>query len=307
MTRIRFLLGEIAGGVRRNLSMILSVVLVTMVSMFFLGLGLLAQKQVSLAKGYWYDKVEVSVFLCTKDSAATASCAGGAATAAQSAQVKRDLDSMKPLVEQVYYENQDQAYARFKKQFKNSPYLSDVSAASMPASFRVKLSDPNRYDEVVAAIDGSPGVEAISDQRKVLDTFFKLLSVLSVAAVSLAGLMVLCSILLISTTVRQVAFSRRRQLEIMRLVGASATIVYLPFIVETLLAAVIGAGLAVGILWAVVQYGVSDLFNGSGGNGDIISLIGTSDVMSIVPWLLVGAAVLSVIVSWFSVRRQVRV
>ncbi len=307
MTRLRFLLGEIVGGVRRNLSMIVSVVLVTMVSMFFLGLGLLAQKQVTLAKGYWYDKVEVSVFLCTKDSTATASCADGAATPAQTAQVRSDLNSMKPLVEQVYYESPDQAYERFKKQFKNSPYLSDVTAASMPASFRVKLSDPNRYDEVVAAIDGSPGVEAISDQRKVLDTFFKMLNVLSVGAVSLAAVMVLCSVLLISTTVRQVAFSRRRQVEIMRLVGATATVIYLPFIVETMLAAVIGAALAGGILWAMVQYGISDLFNGSGGNGDVISLIGTSDVIAIAPWLLLGAAVLSMIVSWFSLRRQVRV
>ncbi|GAB3586287.1 permease-like cell division protein FtsX [Calidifontibacter terrae] len=307
MTRIRFLLSEIVGGVRRNLSMIVSVILVTMVSMFFLGLGLLAQKQVTLAKGFWYDKVEVSVFLCTKDSAAAASCSSGAATAAQTAQVKHDLESMSPLVERVYYESPDQAFSRFKTQFKNSPYLSDISASSMPASFRVKLADPNRYDEVVAAIDGSPGVEAISDQRKVLDTFFKLLNVLSVAAVSLAGLMVVCSILLISTTVRQVAFSRRRQVEIMRLVGATATVIYLPFIVETVLAAVVGAGLAVGILWAVVQYGVSDLFNGSGGNGDVISLIGTSDVVAIAPWLLLGAAVLSMIVSWFSLRRQVRV
>lgn len=307
MTRIRFILSEIVGGVRRNLSMITSVVLVTMVSMFFLGLGLLAQKQVSLAKGYWYDKVEVSVFLCTKDSTATASCADGAATPAQQQQVRSDLQSMSPLVEHVYYESPDQAYGRFKSQFKNSPYLSDVSPSSMPASFRVKLADPNRYDEVVAAIDGSPGVEAISDQRKVLDTFFKLLSVLSIGAVSLASLMVICSVLLISTTVRQVAFSRRRQVQIMRLVGASATVIYLPFIVETVLAALLGAALAGGILWVMVQYGVSDLFNGSGGNGDVISLIGTSDVLSVAPWLLLGAGVLSVIVSWFSLRRQVRV
>lgn len=305
--RVRFMLGEIAGGIRRNMSMIVSVVLVTMISMFFLGLGLLAQKQVTLAKGYWYDKVEVSIFLCTKDSTAVASCSAGAVTPAQQDQVKRDLESMKPLVETIYYESPQQAYDRFKSQFKNSPYLSDISVDSMPASYRVKLSDPNRYDEVVAAIDGSPGVEAISDQRKVLDTFFKLLNVLSFGAVGLAGLMVICSVLLISTTVRQVAFSRRRQVEIMRLVGASSTTIYLPFIVEVMLAALVGAALASGVLWLMVEKGVSDLFNRAGSGGDVISLIGVSDVWHVVPWLLGGAAVLSLVVSWFSIRRQVRV
>lgn len=305
--RLRFILGEVGSGIRRNLSMIISVVLVTMISLFFLGLGLLAQKQVSLAKGYWYDKVEVSIFLCTKDSTAVASCVDGVATKAQTDQVRRDLDSMKPLVQQVYYESSDQAYARFKQQFKNSPYLSEVTADSMPASFRVKLSDPGRYSEVVAAIDGSPGVEAISDQRKVLDTFFKLLNVLSVGAVGLAALMVVCSILLISTTVRQVAFSRRRQVEIMRLVGASAGTIYLPFIIEVVLAALVGAALSIGVLWLLVTKGVSDLFNSEGSGGDVISLIGVGEVWQIVPWLVGGAVVVSILVSWFSLRRQVRV
>lgn len=305
--RLRFILGEVGSGIRRNLSMIISVVLVTMVSMFFLGLGLLAQKQVTMAKGYWYDKVEVSIFLCTNDSSAVASCVDGVATKAQTDQVRRDLESMRPLVDAIYYESSEQAYNRFKQQFKNSPYLSEVTADSMPASFRVKLSDPNRYSEVVAAIDGTPGVEAISDQRKVLDTFFKLLGVLSVGAVGLAAVMVVCSILLISTTVRQVAFSRRRQVEIMRLVGASATTIYLPFIIEVVLAALVGAALSVGVLWLLVEKGIADLFNSGGRGGDVISLIGASEVWQVVPWLVGGAVVLSILVSWFSLRRQVRV
>lgn len=304
--RLRFIIGETFNGIRRNLAMIASVVLVTMVSMLFLGMGLLAQKQVDLAKGYWYDKVEVSIFLCTDQSTAVVSCAEGEVTDAQRAQVKRDLDSMKPLVEQVYFESKDEAYTRFKEQFKNSPYLSEVSAEAMPSSYRVKLSDPNRYDEVVAALDGSPGVEAITDQRKVLDTFFKILNVMSVGAVALAVLMAVCAVLLISTTVRQVAFSRRRQLEIMRLVGAGAGVIYLPFIVETVFAAALGAGLACLALWAAVEFGVAELF-GSGSGGDIISLIGTTDVLHIVPIVMLGAVLLATVVSWISVRRQVRV
>ena len=278
-----------------------------MVSLFFLGAGLLAQREVNLAKGFWYDKIQVSIFLCTSQSTDVPSCTGGEVTAAQRSAIKDQLDSMTPLVEKVYYESADQAYTRFKQQFRGSPYLSDVSAESMPASYRVKLSDPGRYDEIVSAFSGQDGVETVSDQSSVLQTFFKLLHVVSVGAVALAAVMVVCAILLITTTIRQVAFTRRRQVGIMRLVGASAATIYLPFILEVLIATLLGAALAVGLLWALVHYGVEDLFGRQGSSGDLVSMITTQDVWQITPWLAVGAVLVSLITAWFTLRRYLRV
>ncbi|RNI21124.1 permease-like cell division protein FtsX [Flexivirga caeni] len=306
--RLTFLLGEVGNGIRRNASMIISVVLVSMVSLFFLGAGLLAQREVSTAKGFWYDKVQVSIFFCTSQSTDVQSCADGAATQAQQDQVKSQLDSMKPLVEHVYYETSQQAYDRFKSQFRGSPYLSDVSPAAMPSSYRVKLSDPSKYNEVVASFEGQQGVEAVSDQSNVLSTFFKLLHVISVGAVALAVVMVICAILLITTTIRQVAYTRRRQVSIMRLVGASATVIYLPFVIEILLATVVGAALAVGLLWALVHYGVEGLFHSSGSStGDLVSMIGTADVWDFAPWLFAGAVVIALATAWITLRRYLRV
>lgn len=303
--RLRFMLSEIGNGLRRNASMIISVILVSMVSLFFLGSGLLAQRQVDTAKGYWYDKVQVSIFLCTAESVSE-SCADGEVTAAQRDQIKRDLDSQKPLVEATYYESPEVAYQRFREQFRNSPNLDLISKDAIPGSFRVKLSDPQKFDEVVAPFEGAPGVEGVSDQREVLNTFFKLLNVLSIGSVALAVIMLICSILLITTTIRQVAFSRRRQVGIMRLVGASATTIYLPFVVETVLATVVGAVLAVGLLWAMVHYGIAELFNDEGG-GELISLIGVADVWAIAPWLVGGGLVLAIVTSWITLRRYLRV
>lgn len=306
--RLTFLLGEVGNGIRRNASMIISVVLVSMVSLFFLGAGLLAQREVSTAKGFWYDKVQVSIFFCTSQSTEVQSCAGGAVTDAQKAQVKSQLDGMKPLVEQVYYESADQAYTRFKQQFHGSPYLSDISAAAMPSSYRVKLSDPSKYNEIVASFQGQDGVEAVSDQSSVLNTFFKLLRVISVGAVALAVVMVICAILLITTTIRQVAYTRRRQVSIMRLVGASSTVIYLPFVLEILLATLVGAGLAVGLLWALVHFGVDGLFNTGGSSaGELVSMIGTSDVWDFAPWLFAGAFVIALATAWITLRRYLRV
>src|SRR5690625_7300486 len=80
--RARFILSQIAAGLRANLAMAISVVLVTFVSLTFVGAGILLQMQIGKLKDDWYDKVEISVFMCPSDSL-QASCAGGEATQAQ--------------------------------------------------------------------------------------------------------------------------------------------------------------------------------------------------------------------------------
>src|SRR5699024_10528557 len=91
-------------GLRRNKSIAISVVLVTMISMYLLGVGLLAQKQVDQMKGYWYDRVQVSIYLCTETSSQP-NCASGAVTDDQKESIAAQLEEMKPLVKDVYYED----------------------------------------------------------------------------------------------------------------------------------------------------------------------------------------------------------
>jgi cell division transport system permease protein len=303
--RLQFILGEIGNGLRRNKSMAVSVALVTMVSLFFLGSGLLAQRQVDVAKGYWYDKVQVSLFLCT-DRSQSQACPDGAVTDAQRAKIRQDLQDLRPLVEKVYHETSAQAYERFSEQFKGSNIVKNVPKDSMPESFRVQLSDPAKYEVVSSAFVGAPGVETVQDQRKLLDKFFDFLNVVSLSAIGLAAVMVVCAVLLIATTIRQTAFSRRKETGIMRLVGASAFVIHLPFIIETLLATLVGAGLAIGLLWGTVHYVVSG-FLATNIPGDLITFIGVGDVWAIAPWLAAGGGVLSVVTSWVTLRRYLRV
>ncbi|WP_122263346.1 permease-like cell division protein FtsX [Ornithinimicrobium cerasi] len=303
-----FLLGEIGNGLRRNVSMVVSVVLVTMVSLFFLGIGLLAQQQVSTAKGYWYDRVQVSIFLCTPDSTDVASCAGGAVTQDQRDQIAADLEGLDPLVAEVYYESNADAYERFREQFRNSPVLDSIPQEAIPESFRVNLSDPSRYEVIRQAFEQAPGVESVEDQREVVDKLFTFLGVLSVGALALAVAMVACAVLLISTTIRLTAWSRRRETAIQRMVGASAFSIYLPFILETVLATLLGAGLAIALLWGTVRFGItgflSELLAGESG---LISLVGERDLWLITPFLVGGALLLAVLTAWTALRRHVRV
>lgn len=303
--RLQFVLGEIFGGLRRNIAMVVSVVLVSMISLFFVGSALLAQRQVDLAKGYWYDKVQVSVYLCTPQSTGTPSCADGEVTPQQQAQVKGNLEALRPLVRTVQYESGAEAYKRFREQFKNSPDAATVSPEAIPAAYRVTLSDPERVGEVISALNGAPGVETVSDQRRTLNTFFKILNMVSIGALVLAGVMLVCSILLIGTTIRQVAYTRRRAVSIMRSVGASASVVHLPFLVESVLAVLLGSGLAVGLLWLLVHVGLGRLFDG--GNAGVIALIGDADVWAVAPWLVGGGLLLALITAWLTLRRSVKV
>lgn len=153
--RLQFILSEIGIGLRRNLSMAISVVLVTMVSMYLLGLGLLAQRQADTFKGYWYDRVQVTIFMCTKDSGEPA-CDKKAVTEEQKESIRVQLEQMKPLVKNVFYESEQQAFDRFQKQFRNSPLAGNVRVGDIPQNFRVQLSDPTKYEVIVSSFEGAP-------------------------------------------------------------------------------------------------------------------------------------------------------
>ena len=245
--RLRFVLGEVFTGIRRNLTMTVAVVITVAVSLALFGAGLMVRSQVDLMKDYWYDKVQVSIFLCGSTSVVT-SCAEGSVTQAQREEIRADLESLKPLVEEVFYESSAEAYERFSEQNRDAPILTDITPDQMPESFRVKLSDPTKYDVVASAFIGRPGVDQVNDQRRVLDKLFAILNGFQTGALVIAAMMLLATVLLVANTIRVAAFSRRRETGIMRLVGASNFYIQLPFLLEAALAATVGALVAIGLL-----------------------------------------------------------
>ncbi len=152
------------------------------------------------------------------------------------------------MVQEVYYESSAEAYQRFSEQFKDAPILSSITPDQMPESFRVKLSDPTKYDVVASAFIGRPGIDSVNDQRRVLDTLFAILNGFQTGALVIAAMMLLATVLLVANTIRVAAFSRRRETGIMRLVGASNFYIQLPFLLEAALAATVGAFVAIGLL-----------------------------------------------------------
>ena len=298
----RFLLSEVGSGLRRNLSMAISVVLVTMVSMFLLGLGLLAQRQADTMKGYWYDRIQVSIYLCTQNSLQP-NCEGRAVTEAQKAAIQRQLEAL-PEVEEVFYESEQQAFERFREQFRNSPISGNVQIGDIPQSLRVQLDDPTKFEVVTQQFEGAPGVATVQDQEKVLSRFFTIINYVTFFAVLLAALMVACAALLMATTIRQAAFIRRREIGIMRLVGASNWTIRMPFLTEMVIVSAVGVGLAVALLVALMQY----VFN-EGASRIALSqaFVGTSDVWVLAPWMFLGVLGIAVLTSLVTLRRYLRV
>lgn len=299
--RPMFLLGEAWNGLRRSASMAISIMIVTAVSLLFFGVGLLAQRQVETAKGYWYDKVEVSIFLCTRNSSEP-NCGRQAVTQDQISMIGADLEAMKPVVKEVTFESQDEAYKRFREQFTN-PAFQETPKEAIPAAYRVRLTDPADYDKMYAAFTGASGVSSVKDIRAILEPLFRVMDVLRYAAWALAGLMLLCTVLLTSTTIRQVAWSRRRETGIKRVVGASKAAIQLPFMLETVLAVLAGAGLAVLGTWAIVRFGVNQLAQ----RFQDFRWVDVPDVWAVTPWMVLLGSAVGVIVSWIALVRYVRV
>ena len=304
--RLQFILSEIGIGLRRNLSMTISVILVTFVSLTFVGVAGLLQTQIGKMKDDWYNKVEVSVFLCPSNSSQP-TCASGVVTDDQKADILAALDApdVAQFIQQpIYFESQAEAFAAFQKQYAGQFWASVATVDDMNASFRIKLTDPTKYQVVADVLTGRQGVEEVQDQRRLFDRLFLVLDRATLLAGGLAGVMLLAAVLLITTTIRLSAMSRRRETGIMRLVGASTLFIQLPFMLEGAIAATIGAGLAIGALWLGVKYLVTDWL---GSSVSWIPDIGTSDVWVVAPLLLVIAILLATLSSVVTLSRYTKV
>ncbi|MCA1823802.1 MAG: permease-like cell division protein FtsX [Frankia sp.] len=292
--RAQFVLSEIGIGLRRNLTMTIAVIVTVAISLALFGSGLLFRRQVNAMKSYWYDKVEVSVFLA-KD-----------VTPAQREAISATLHGL-PGVKDVFYESKNEAYVHFKEQFRDSPDLvANVTPDALPESYRVKLSDPRQFDVVASAVSDLPGVDQVYNQRQILKRFFTVVNGFQIVAVAFALIQLIAAGLLISNTIRVSAFNRRRETGIMRLVGASNLYIQLPFLLEGALAGLVGVLLAVvalaGVKVFLVNHILREIIVNLGGH-----LIGWGDIFSLMLPLLVVGVGLSALASFFTLRRYLRV
>jgi len=298
--RLSFVGKEVGNGLRRNFTMTVALIVSVAVSLSLVGAALLLSAQVDRMKGYWYDKIEVSIFLCGNTSVAF-TCTGSV-TDEQRKNIETILGGLAP-VKNVFYESSADAYDKFKVQFAGSAILANISPDALPASFRVKLDNPENFEIVAGALQSVQGVESIQDQRKLLDRFFQILKGLQTFALAIALAMLFVTVLLVMNTVRVAAFARRRETSIMRSVGASNMSIRLPFILEAAVAAILGSTLATaGILAS--KYWLIDAKLAP--NLTFIPFVTWNEVLTIVPVLYLVGVGTTVLAASITLRRYLK-
>lgn len=304
--RARYILGEILTGLWRNIAMVISVVIVTAVSLTFVGTGALMQKQIMDMKSTLVEQSQVTIFLCSPHSTA-ASCAGGAATDAQIESVREGLEGevLSPYIASYTERSQDEALEIYQQQFAGESFVSNFTAEDMPVSFHITLEDADDSAAVVEFFQGRDGVDEVTDLLSAFAPFIDVLNQSTMFALGLAVLMLIAALLLVATTIRMSVAGRRREIAIMRLVGASNLFIRLPFLLEGAVAAIIGGVIASGMLWVGLHYIVQGWLAPTLGR-ELIT-VGTADLVWAAPLLIALGAVLSIASSVVSLNRYLKV
>ena len=257
--QLTYVFSELGNGLRRNISMSIAVIVTIFVSLTLVGMGLLLNAQADKAQEYWGSKLQITVFLCNQNST-TANCVNGEANDAQKQAVQKVLDT-NPEVASWRMQTKQEAYDKWKAAYVSEDeterrVYESIRPSDMQESYWVQLKDPEKFMGVKTAVQGLPGVNSVRDLREVLKPIYFWMNVLKYGAWAISAFLILAAILQVGNTIRLAAFARRREIGIMRLVGASSLYIQLPFLLESLVAAVIGVGLAAGALvvfmWLVI-------------------------------------------------------
>ena len=254
--QLRYVFSELGQGLRRNLSMHIAVILTLFVSLTLVGLGVLLNQQADKAAEHWGNQLQITVWLC-KDKDDNPACTGEVTDAQKTAIEKVVEDN--PEVAGWHTESKEEAFAKVKELLGPEKFEGPNPAATandMPESIWIELNDPEQYQGITSAVKGLDGVSGIRDMREVLKPIYGSINALQWGALGTAGFLVFAALLLVGNTIRLAAFARRREIGIMRLVGASTLYIALPFLLEALVTALIGVALAAGALGAFMYFGI---------------------------------------------------
>ncbi|OUC92806.1 permease-like cell division protein FtsX [Streptosporangium minutum] len=300
--RANFIFSEVWIGLRRNLTMTIAVIVTVAIGMALLGVGLMINSQISGMKDFWSDKVEVSVYLCKKNDPFPQCKGSGGVNAQEQAALRTQIESL-PQVERVEFEDAAKAYANFRAQNAgNTVMLSAIQVGDMPESFRIKLKDPETYGAVIDGLKGAAGVSNVVNQKTILEKFFGLLESLRWAALVVAIILVFAAALLIGNTVRLSAYNRRRETGIMRLVGASNLYIQLPFVMEGVIAGLLG-GVVAALLLIISKVFLFDKVQEYLANTPLT----WETVATVITLTMIIGVVICVLASFVTLRRYLRV
>lgn len=238
---VDYVVRETATNLKRNLLMTSAAVLTVAVSLSLVGGALLLKQGVANATSRWRGGVELSIFM------------DPAASEPQNQAISNELSKM-PEVKKTTYVGQEEAFEEFKKMFADQPDLIEsVTAQDLPPSYRVVPKQPEFAEVIGRRFEATPGVREVQYAEKQVQTLLKVTRVLQIAIYLVAGVLGVSATLLILNSIRMAIFERRREVAVMKLVGATNWFIRVPFMLE---------GMVQGLLGAVVAFFVVFLGRG---------------------------------------------
>jgi cell division transport system permease protein len=290
--RVKYVLNEVLVGLWRNVTMTIAMIITMSVSLTMLGASVLMYMQVDRMKTFYYGEIEVSIFL-RED-----------VTDAQRTAINQALDT-NPLVQSKEYETREQAFEKFKVLWRDSPdFIKSVGPDSLPESFRVKLKDPEKYKQFADEIQGQQGIQDIVDQRELLNKVFDIFNSIQVMALVVAAVMAFAALLLVGNTIQVAAYSKRREVAVMKLVGASNWFIQAPFVLEAVVAGLIGSVIG----FVALFVGKIVLLDGRlQALTNVLTPIPNGNVWLMLPLLAVVGSLVSAITAWITLRFYLKV
>ena len=299
--RASFILSEVLTGLRRNITMTIAMILTTAISLGLFGGGLLVVQMAGKTQQIFLDRVEVQIFLTDDISATDADCAQETC-----ATLRSDLENTPSVVSVQYLNREDAVKDATERVFKDQPELAElVSADSFPASFKVRLSDPERFGVINDNFENRPGVQSVLNQRDLVERLFSVLNGVRNAAFAIATVQAIAAILLIANMVQIAAFTRRTEVGIMRLVGATRWYTQLPFLLEAVVAALVGSALAIAGLFTAKNMFIDDVLSDVY-QANILARISNSDVLLVSPFLALVGVGMAAVTAYITLRLYVR-
>ncbi|MDQ3485720.1 MAG: permease-like cell division protein FtsX [Actinomycetota bacterium] len=257
--QLRYVFTELGQGLRRNVSMHIAVVLTLFVSLTLAGIGSLLSKEADKTSEFLGGQLKVTVWLCLPDDNNNPACTGEVTEAQKSA--IEEVVAESPDVEDYYFESKERAFEKVKELLGPEQFEGPDPAATakdLPQSYWITLKDPQADEAIKSAVIGLDGVSYIEDARAQLAPVYDTIDALKYSSWVGAGFLILAAVLLVANTIRLAAFARRKEIAIMRLVGASTLYITLPFLLEAVVTAMFGVLLAAGALAAFTQFGIID-------------------------------------------------
>ncbi|MCC3763004.1 permease-like cell division protein FtsX [Glycomyces sp. TRM65418] len=290
--RAKYVMSEVFLGLWRNISMTVAMIITMAVSLTMLGAGLLLYNQVDVIEEYYQTNLEVVVYM-QRD-----------VTEEVSEKIGEELRAS-PYVKQAQYESQEEAYERFQETFAETKDLVDsVDPEVLPSAWRVEMHDINDADQLIADFAEREGVYQVTNQRDILQEVFDILGGAQRLTLVVALVQGVAALMLVANTIQVAAYSRRREVAIMKLVGAPNWFVQAPFVLEAVFAGVIGSIFAFATLIAakflVIDGQFSNLFS-------LMPPITMQSILILLPILTGISAVISAITAWITLRFNIKV